>query len=270
LKLRDLGFVVGAVSAGMLVYGALYESKRLVLEKRELWLPRWPERLDGFKVALLGDFHLRDLYSLELATRSVEMALDAEPDMVALIGDLVGHWRDDSAFLLGDCLDPLRMMGGNVVAVPGNHEYWGGTPDLLAPILDHLNIKLLRNEVWRHQGISWAGIDSLNAHKADPLGTLAKADEDPVVVLWHEPDELGRLPGGCALMLSGHTHGGQFVFPGGLIPMKSRNGRRYVGGFYPDAPTPLYVTRGVGTTGPPTRFNCPPEVSILTLRAAGS
>jgi uncharacterized protein len=66
-------------------------------------------------------------------------------------------------------------------------------------------------------------------------------------------------------MISGHTHGGQFRAPWGWAPMKTRNGERYLEGFFPDAPTPLYVSRGIGTTGPPSRLNCPPEVSVLSL-----
>jgi predicted MPP superfamily phosphohydrolase len=66
-------------------------------------------------------------------------------------------------------------------------------------------------------------------------------------------------------MMSGHSHGGQFRFPGGYTPMHTDLGRAHPRGFYPDAPTPLYVSRGIGTTGPPSRFNCPPEVAILTL-----
>ena len=70
------------------------------------------------------------------------------------------------------------------------------------------------------------------------------------------------------LQLSGHSHGGQFKVPYNLTPMTSANGDKYRDGFYPDASTPLFVTRGVGTTGPPSRFLCPPQVAILTLTSA--
>ena len=52
---------------------------------------------------------------------------------------------------------------------------------------------------------------------------------------------------------------------GRFKPAKTRLGRKYVEGFYPDAPTPLYVSRGVGTTLFPMRLDVPPEVSLLTL-----
>src|ERR1044072_5873222 len=92
LRFRDLAFLIGGASAGLLVYGALYESKRLVVERRTIALPNWPAGLSGYSIALLGDFHLRDEYSLELGRRAVAEALDANPDFVVLIGDFVGYW----------------------------------------------------------------------------------------------------------------------------------------------------------------------------------
>jgi uncharacterized protein len=89
------------------------------------------------------------------------------------------------------------------------------------------------------------------------------------VTLLHEPDVVGLLPVGVSnLVLSGHSHGGQFLLPFGIVPMTSRNGKIYRDGFYPDAPSPIFTTRGIGTTGPPSRFLCPPQVAILTLRSA--
>ncbi len=265
---KGLGIAAAAAGAASLVYGALVESKRLVLEKRTLSLPNWPKRLDGYRIAVLGDLHLRDRYSLELAKRAVAMALDQSPDMVALVGDFVGYWKPESAWLLGEALEPLMGMMGNAVAIPGNHDYWLGDPSLLKPVLDELNIKLLRNETWFHDGITWVGVDSFNIGRGDPFLSMLKSKRKPEIVLWHEPDAVKYLPEGASLMISGHSHGGQYRFPGGWAPMHTKGGKHYVHGFYPDAPTPIYVTRGVGTTGPPSRFLCPPEVSLLTLTSA--
>lgn len=265
MKLRDWLFLLGGASAGLLVYGALYESKRLVIERRTIALPEWPSYLTGFTIALLGDFHVRDKYSLELAKRAVAEALDSGPDMVVLIGDFVGYWKPDSVEMLGDLLEPFLLMNGNVVAVPGNHEYWNGDADLIEPILDELNIKLLRNRNWKHQGINWIGIDSANIGRHNPYAAFDGVGEGPRIVLWHEPDMVDELPYPADLQLSGHSHGGQWKFPG-WTPIHTRNGEKYEQDFYAnEGGTPVYVTRGVGTTGPPARFLCPPDVSILTL-----
>jgi len=172
----------------------------------------------------------------------------------------------ESPWMLGEVLEPLLIMDGSVVAVPGNHDYRAGSPEILRIILDELNIKLLRNGSWVHKGICWTGIDSENEGQADVARAFESATDDPTIVLWHEPDVVDQLPKDRAILqLSGHSHGGQFKFPFGLTPMTSTNGDKYRDGFYPEAPTPVFVTRGVGTTGPPSRFLCPPQVAILTL-----
>lgn len=249
----------------MLLYGALVESNRLVLVRRTLRLPLWPAPMNGYRIALLGDFHLRDKYTLRMARRAMLLALEQKPDAIALVGDFVGYWKDESPRLLGEALEPLEEFDGPKIAVPGNHEYWGGAPDLLLPIFQEFGIRLLRNESVVVDGIEWVGLDSLNAGMAN---TSTLQHFNAAVALWHEPDAAACLPRGCALMLSGHSHGGQFVLPGGLVPMTSRNGRQYRRGFYPNAPTPLFVTSGIGTTGPPSRFLCPPEVVVLSLERA--
>jgi predicted MPP superfamily phosphohydrolase len=248
----------------MLLYGATVEADRIILESRTLELPGWPENVRGLKIALLADFHLRGRYSLKLCKRAVAAALEAEPDVVAIVGDVVGYWAPQFPEMLGELFEPLTAMNGSAIAVYGNHDYELGPPENLGTIYEDLNIKLLRNESWVHKGVTWVGVDSAAMRRSDPCRAMSGV-EGPAICLWHEPDLVWMLPKGCSLMLSGHSHGGQFRFPGGFTPMHTNLGRRYPRGFYPTARTPLYVSRGIGTTGPPSRFLCPPEVSILTL-----
>ncbi len=270
MKNRDIlavgAFGLSALGGAMLVYGALVESKRLVLDKLDVPIAGLPEHLDGFKIAVLADFHLGNTYSVELAQKAIDMALDQDPDMICLVGDFINYWKADSPWLIGEVFEPLLIMDGSVVAVPGNHDYNAGSPEILRVIFEELNIKLLRNESWVHKGICWTGIDSYNEGASNVFKAFASATQDPIISLWHEPDLVDQLPEGRAMLqLSGHSHGGQFRFPYGLTPMTSTNGKKYKDGFYPDASTPLFVTRGVGTTGPPSRFLCPPQVAVLTL-----
>jgi len=262
-----MGFT--AASAGTLIYGALSESNKLVVEELDLELPLWPKHLAGYRICLLADLHVRDRYTVDHTQRAVEAALASEADVIAIAGDFVGSWKTSSPWLLEAALGALRLRENAVVAVPGNHDYWNGDPRLLQPICDELEIVLLRNGIWRKDGVIWAGIDSFNTLSSDPFSTmneaLSSAKKEPVVVLWHEPDAVEYLPEGGALMLSGHSHGGQFRFPWGWTPMHTRGGESYVEGYFPEAPTPLYVSRGLGTTGPPSRLGVLPEVTILNL-----
>ncbi len=96
---------------------------------------------------------------------------------------------------------------------------------------------------------------------------------EPIVLLCHAPDyadHLVTLAAGqaVALMVSGHTHGGQIRLPlAGPLALPEL-GRKYVEGWFRFGDLQLYVNRGLGTVGVPFRFNCPPEITLLTLRSA--
>lgn len=269
---KSLPWLTAAAVGGLgwLVYGALVEANKLVLEKRQLHLPKWPKERNGFRIGLIADLHIRDEYSIAMAKRAIDMLLAEEPDVVVIAGDFVGYWKLVSPWQLEEALRPLEPMRDRIVAVPGNHDYWEGDAELLRPILSELGITLLRNEATSIDSITYVGVDSGNEKESDPWLALERAWElgdQPMVTVWHEPDFVDSLPPATSLMLSGHSHGGQWRFPWGWAPMHTKGGTRYVDGFYPDALTPLYVTRGVGTTGPPTRLGALAEVSILDLYA---
>lgn len=263
---------VAAGGLGWLVYGALVEANKLVLERRTLRLPKWPAARNGFRIGLIADLHIRDEYSIGMAKRAIDMLLAEEPDVIVIAGDFVGYWKLQSPWQLEEALKPLAPMRGRILAVPGNHDYWEGDPSLLRPILEEMGITLLRNEAVSVGDVTFLGVDSGNEGMADPWASLEAAwaiDPDaPMVTIWHEPDFVDHLPPATALMLSGHSHGGQWRFPWGWTPMHTKGGTKFVDGFYPDALTPLYVTRGVGTTGPPARLGALAEVSILELFAS--
>jgi predicted MPP superfamily phosphohydrolase len=174
---------ISALGSAALIYGALVESKRLVVDRIDVPLEGLPSRLDGYRIAVLADFHIGHRWSIDLAQQAIDLALDESPDMVALVGDYVSYWDTSSPAKLGEILEPLLMMNGNVVAVPGNHDYRKGSPEILRIIFDELNIKLLRNENWTHDGICWVGIDSYNADHANVAKAFLNASEEPKIVL---------------------------------------------------------------------------------------
>lgn len=95
--------------------------------------------------------------------------------------------------------------------------------------------------------------------------------EDACIMLAHNPDSVEELSDPrVGLMLSGHTHGGQVVLPlVGAPIVPSSHGQKYVSGFKQGPTTMVYISRGIGTISPPVRLNCPPEVTFITLCAAG-
>jgi predicted MPP superfamily phosphohydrolase len=94
---------------------------------------------------------------------------------------------------------------------------------------------------------------------------------EPVVLLVHEPDfadEAALHP--VDLQLSGHSHGGQVWIPGVGAPYLPEFARKYPRGFHRIGPLTLYTNIGLGTVRLPIRLNCPPEITLFTLRSTGS
>lgn len=222
--------------------------------------------LDGYRIGLIADLHIRDRDTIALTRKALKWLKNENPDVLVIAGDLIEDSNRDPISMLEYALEDSDFFTGRAVAIPGNQDHKHHSPSEFEWVLAKNGIRLLQNQVWSHDGIEWLGIDSANEMKADPFGTIRQADvTKPMIALWHEPDMVDILPLGPELMLSGHSHGGQFGIPG-WTPMKTRNGRKYVRGFYPKAPTPLYVTRGLATTFLNARLFCPPEVTVLTLR----
>ncbi len=255
---------------GTAAYAAFYEANNLTPERRTLCLPRWPSDLDGFKIGLLADLHIRDKQTIVLTRASVAWLLEQQPDVILIAGDIA---QNNPPNLLDMIEFALRELGASKIpafAVSGNHDYeFGLTPEQMVPALESSGVRLLTNESTEVAGVQIVGIASANAGEADPERALDRIDlQRPTVVLWHEPDMVDELSVTADLMLAGHSHGGQFGLPNGWTPVKTSNGRKYYRGWYPNAPTPLYVSRGIATTFLPMRLFCPPEVTLLTIRRA--
>ena len=173
------------------------------------------------------------------------------------------------AAILGALECPLRY------GVLGNHDWMVNATVVLAS-MHAVGIRMLQNEylplerdgkrIWL-TGLADALSQELDIPKAIPPHALA--DKEPVLLMGHEPDTLDMVsPFGVDLMLSGHTHGGQvrlpFMPPFFLPPL----GEKYVAGHFKRGRTQLYVNRGIGAVGLPFRFNCPSEITEITLRPA--
>lgn len=255
---------------GIAAYGHFVESNRLIGETRTLRLRGWPVDLSGFTIGLLADLHIRDIQTVALTKAAISWLLDQQPDIILIAGDLAENRRPDHVPLLQFALEDLKEATVPRFAVSGNHDHeFGLEPQHLEPVLSQSQTRLLTNESATYRGIQFVGIASANGSAANPNQAFEGTDSDqPTVVIWHEPDMVDHLPQSADLMVAGHSHGGQFGFPNGWTFCKTKNGRKYYRGWYPKAPTPLYVSRGLATTFLPMRLFCPPEVTLLTILPA--
>lgn len=261
--------IAGALAgAGAVGVAQLWCKDDVRVERHELRLPRWDA--DGFKVAVLGDLHLDDHVRLARGRRALRLAREARPDAIVIAGDFLSTPDTDAQDAAFRAIAEEVEDAPPVLAVLGNHDYWLPRPFRVIEGLDRAlrgRHRLLRNEVFEVGGVAIAGIEDGIANK-DRHDFLAPGNDRNVVAVFHEPDFVERVDPRVALMLSGHSHGGQVCAPWGK-PLKLPFGARYFWrGYYPNAKVPLYVNRGIGTVGPDFRAFSPPEVTVLTLRGS--
>lgn len=262
--LRALGAGMVAGSLGAWSLDAYVDA--LTIERHELRLPRWDA--DGFRVAVLADLHMNNARQLARAQKACRMASAEKPDLIVVVGDFINFTRADMAQSFAEALSPLGEAGCPVLGVLGNHDYWSRFPERVIEAISASPVRLLRNELVDVDGVQVAGIDDaiVNRYRLDFFPEQSSARS--LIALLHEPDFADEMPRHVSLQLSGHSHGGQVCLPGGVPIKPPPFGEKYVAGFFESTPAPLYVTRGVGTTGPDFRLFCRPEVSVLTLRSA--
>ena len=246
------------------------EAENLVTEQVTLPVKGLAASLEGLRIVALGDFHLRPFTQPALVRRAVELANSLQPDLTVLLGDYV--WRDvEAIFELAPILAGLDARHG-VFAALGNHDLWTDTA-VIKTGLAEAGLPLLVNQglpITQGSGTLYlAGLDDGWSGKPDLDAALAAAPADaPVVLLLHEPDlaDTYSRHSQIALQLSGHSHGGQIRFPrlGGALILPYL-GRKYDMGLYKVRDMWLYTNPGIGVTNEPVRFNCPPEITEITL-----
>jgi hypothetical protein len=253
-----------------------------VLEEITVRLPLLPPAFDGFRIALLSDLHVQIGFPAACLAPAIDMARRAAPDLILYGGDYrydhQARDRDDRP--IRECamaLQPLSALSpaGGPFAVYGNHDYPQPPAQPDPGLWRAIGVTPLRETVAeiarKGDRLFLIGMDSLIARPTDPAAHMAALPHGAcAIALWHEPDWADRAAAaGVSLQLSGHTHGGQVVIPGIGAPVLPDFGRKYPSGWFDVAGMPLYVTRGVGLLPPLVRVNCPPEVTLLTLRCGG-
>ena len=243
----------------------------LVVRHLPMELPGWPSDL---RIAVLSDLHVGSPHvGLDKLRVIVEKTNAENPALIVLLGDFVIGGPNRRGGVRGggfvepepiaDELKKLRAPLG-VFAVLGNHDWWYDG-DRVGKALTDAGVPVLENKAV-HVGPVWLGgiADSWTRHP-DVAGTLQQVtNDDPVVLITHNPDIFPDVPSRVSLLLAAHTHGGQVNLPIiGRVVTTSRLG--YVAGAYVEQGRHLFVTTGIGTSILPVRFGVPPEIVILTV-----
>ena len=239
-------------------------------------LPQTAEA-DGITILHLSDLHHSDAVSLRYLWRSLQRAIQGQPDLILLTGDYITTRIDDARFL-----EILKLLpqAAPTLACPGNHDggAWAQAMDGYATtgpikrLLEEAGIHYLEND-WtliniRGVALAIGGMGDLWARQCEPEALqepFNTAQADLKLLLSHNPDSKTKLVAlKWDLMLCGHTHGGQFRLPILGAPFAPIKDKAFLVGLCAYDNRWIHVTAGLGNVHG-LRFNCRPEISVIKL-----
>nr|WP_202485382.1 metallophosphoesterase [Streptomyces sp. SID4985] len=263
---RVAGGVVAGVAVGTVGWGTYGVLRGPRVKRVTVPLAKLPRAAHGYRIAVVSDIHLGPVLGRDFAQRVVDTVNSTQPDLIAVVGDLV----DGSVKNLGPAAAPLAGLKARHGAyfVTGNHEYFSGAAQWVAEVRT-LGLHPLENARTEMPYFDLAGVNDVQGASEGQGPDFAKAldGRDPAracVLLAHQPVQIHEaVRHAVDLQLSGHTHGGQ-LWPGNLIAAAANP---TVAGLERYGDTQLYVSRGAGAWGPPTRVDAPSDVTVIELAA---
>ncbi|MFF7150952.1 metallophosphoesterase [Streptomyces griseoaurantiacus] len=261
---RVVGGAVATAAVGTVGLGTYGVLKGPRVKRITVPLAKLPRAAHGFRIAVVSDIHLGPVLGRGFAQRVVDTVNATQPDLIAVVGDLV----DGSVEDLGPAAAPLaglRARHGSYF-VTGNHEYFSGAAQWVEQVRE-LGLHPLENARTELPAFDLAGVNDLQGESEGQGPDFARAlgDRDTsraVVLMAHQPAQIHEaVRHGVDLQLSGHTHGGQ-LFPGNFV---AEAANPTVAGLDTYGDTRLYVTRGAGAWGPPTRVGAPSDITVVEL-----
>lgn len=237
------------------------------VNRQELPCAELPEALDGFRLLHISDTHIDG--NPELIRILIRLIEPLEYDICVITGDFREGTFEDYETPTGRMVELRRHIKTETFAVLGNHDCIE-----MVPILEAGGIRMLLNEhaEIEHRGekIRIVGVDDPHYYETDNLDKALEGvpEEDFKILLAHSPEICRKAAfAGVNLYLCGHTHAGQICLPGGRpLLTNSKCPKGCHSGVWHFEEMTGYTSRGAGTSSVNVRFNCPPEITVHTLR----
>ncbi|MFG3658238.1 metallophosphoesterase [Streptomyces sp. NPDC047706] len=264
---RVVAGAAAAVAAGTVGTGTYGVLNGPGVKRVTVPLAKLPRAAHGFRIAVVSDVHLGPVLGRGFAQKVVDTINGTQPDLIAVVGDLV----DGSVQDLGPAAAPLAQLRARhgTYFVTGNHEYFSGAGQWVEQVR-RLGMRPLENARTELPWFDLAGVNDVagESEGQGPDFTSALGDRDTTracVLLAHQPVQIHEaVEHHVDLQLSGHTHGGQ-LWPGGLVAAAANP---TLAGLERYGDTQLYVSRGAGAWGPPTRVGAPSDITVIELASA--
>ncbi|MGC9438779.1 metallophosphoesterase [Streptomyces sp. WG5] len=261
---RVVAGAAAAAAVGTVGYGTYGVLNGPTVKRVTVPLAKLPRAAHGYRIAVVSDIHLGPVLGRGFAQKVVDTINSTQPDLIAVVGDLV----DGSVKDLGPAAAPLARLKARHGAyfVTGNHEYFSGAEQWVAEVR-RLGMIPLENARTELPHFDLAGVNDVAGEDEGQGPDYAKAlgDRDRAracVLLAHQPVQIhDAVDHGVDLQLSGHTHGGQ-LWPGSLLAGLANP---TVAGLERYGDTQLYVSRGAGAWGPPTRVGAESDITVIEL-----
>lgn len=258
----------------------LWANTALELNEYTITSERLPKGFDGFRIA-----HVSDLHNAEFGAdnvRLLDLLRSAEPDLIAITGDLIDSRNTDVEIALRFAQEAMQI--APCFYVPGNHESRVSVYPELKAGLSALGVVVLEDARFRLElggeeitllGLRDPTFDPAVLYSDDKTVTAAKLQgltaglDGYTVLLSHRPELFGvYVENGADLVLTGHAHGGQVRLPflGGLIAPHQGFFPEYDAGLYTAGNTNMLVSRGVGNSIAPLRINNRPEILLVIFQ----
>ena len=272
--------VVAAILLALIVWIA-WGNTALELNTYTISSSKLPESFHGYRIA-----HVSDLHNAEMGKdneKFLAMLRDADPDMIAITGDIIDSRNTDIEVALQFVQEAVKI--APCYYVTGNHEarvneygeLEAGMEAVGVTVLEDARTKIsLEGETITLIGVNdpsyqtdylFGDSETVMSTKLEELHT---GEDGFTILLSHRPELFGTyVAHDVDLVLSGHAHGGQFRLPfvGGLVAPNQGFFPEYDAGLYTNGNTNMIVSRGIGNSLLPFRINNRPEVILIELQA---
>ena len=267
---------VSAVVIGCFFYGLIIEPKRLIVRHIDIASPNWSN--SPITISLVTDIHIGGPdTSAKAIAKLVDRINKLDSDFILIPGDFINghHRRDERSDQFNHEIDSglaairnLRAFEGVFVSM-GNHDAWYDADYLKEKLQSSGEAIVLDNQAAILDEMCLVGVADIQTGQPDPATFEQCPADKPIIAFMHSPDAKDIVPRRAALILAGHTHGGQVNLP--LIGRRvtaTELGMPYAYGLVWDDAVPVFISAGIGTSILPVRFRSPPEIVQITLRAA--